>query len=197
VDVTGYLTALGLSTAAGLNAYIPLLSVGLLHRYTDLITLPAPWDTLGEPIALAIVAGVGIADFVGDKVPVVDHVLHLIGAVIAPVVGAVLALASASAFDLDPGLTAALGIAAALATQVGRTAARPMSTAATGGGGNPVVSLRLSGVLSVTAVIWPVVAAVIAIVLLVAILLLWRRLRALWLRLGRRDEPARTAERSR
>jgi hypothetical protein len=200
VDVTGYLTALGLSTAAGLNAYIPLLSVGLLHRYTDLITLPAPWDTLGEPMALAIVAGVGIADFVGDKVPVVDHVLHLIGAVIAPVVGAVLALASASAFDLDPGLTAALGIAAALATQVGRTAARPISTAATGGGGNPVVSLGedgLSGVLSVTAVIWPVVAAVIAIVLLVAILLLWRRLRALWLRLGRRDEPARTAERSR
>jgi Domain of unknown function (DUF4126) len=199
VDVTGYLTALGLSTAAGLNAYIPLLSVGLLHRYTDLITLPSPWDTLGEPIPLAVVAIVGLADFVGDKVPVVDHVLHAIGTVIAPVVGGVLALASASVFDLDPGVTAALGIAAALATQVGRTAARPISTAATGGGGNPVVSLGedgLSGVLSVTAVIWPVVAAVIAILLLLAIVLLWRRLRAVWLRIGGRRDAAPTGERS-
>jgi hypothetical protein len=182
--ITGYLTALGLSTAAGLNAYIPLVTVGLLHRYTDLITLPAPWDALGEPVALGVVGVVGIADFVGDKVPVVDHVLHLIGTVVAPVVGGVLALAAASVFDLDPGVTAALGIAAALATQVGRTAARPVSTATTGGGANPLVSLSedgLSGVLSVTAVIWPVVAAVIAVVLLVAIALLWRKARRWWL----------------
>ncbi|HEX6401118.1 MAG TPA: DUF4126 domain-containing protein, partial [Actinomycetota bacterium] len=158
--VTGYLTALGLSTAAGLNAYIPLLTVGLLHRYTDLITLPSPWDALGEPAALIVVGVVGAADFVGDKVPVVDHVLHLIGTVVAPVVGGALALAAASVFDLDPAVTAALGIAAALATQVGRTAARPVSTAMTGGGGNPVVSLGedgLSGVLSVSAVLWPAV----------------------------------------
>ena len=183
--VTGYLTALGLSTAAGLNAYIPLLTVGLLHRYTDLITLPSPWDALGEPTALIVVGVVGAADFVGDKVPVVDHVLHLIGTVVAPVVGGALALAAASVFDLDPAVTAALGIAAALATQVGRTAARPVSTAMTGGGGNPVVSLGedgLSGVLSVSAVLWPAVAAVIAIALLIAIALAWRSLRRLWTR---------------
>jgi hypothetical protein len=185
--VTGYLTALALSTAAGLNAYIPLVTVGLLHRYTDLITLPAPWDVLGEPVALGVVAVVGVADFVGDKVPVVDHVLHLLGMAIAPVVGAVLALASASVFDLDPAVTAVLGVGAALATQVGRSAARPVSTAITGGGGNPVVSLGedgLSGVLSVTAVVWPVVAAALALVLLVAIVLLWRRVRAWWRRVG-------------
>ena len=187
--ITGYLTALGLSTAAGLNAYIPLLSVGLLDRYTDLLSLPAPWDRLGDPVVLGIVAVVGVADFVGDKVPVVDHVLHVVGMAIAPVVGGMLALASANAFDVDPGFTTVLGVAAALTTQVGRTAARPVSTAATGGGGNPVVSLGedgVSGVLSVTAVIWPVVAAVLAAALLLAIFLLWRRLRALWLRLSAR-----------
>lgn len=187
--VTGYLTALGLSTAAGLNAYIPLLTVGLLHRYTDLITLPAPWDALADPITLVVVAIVGVADFVGDKVPVVDHALHLIGLGVAPAVGGVLALASARVFDLDPGVTASLGVAAALATQVGRTAARPVSTAATGGGGNPVVSVGedgLSGLLSVSAVIWPVVAAAIAIVLLVAIAVLWRKVRRAWARLGAR-----------
>ena len=34
------LTGLGLATSAGLNAYIPLLAIGVLARYTDLITLP-------------------------------------------------------------------------------------------------------------------------------------------------------------
>jgi len=39
-------TAFGLATAAGLNAYLPLLVVALLARFTDLIALKAPWDTL-------------------------------------------------------------------------------------------------------------------------------------------------------
>ena len=176
--IAGYFTALGLSTAAGLNAYIPLLTVGLLNRYTDLIDLPAPWDNLGDPLVLGVVGVVGVADFIGDKVPIVDHVLHVIGLAVAPVVGGLLALASASVFDLDSGVTAGLGVAAALATQVGRTAARPVSTAMTGGGGNPVVSLGedgVSGALAVTAVVWPAVAAVLALLVLVAVFLLWRK----------------------
>ena len=188
--IAGYFTALGLSTAAGLNAYIPLLTVGLLNRYTDLIDLPAPWDNLGDPLVLGIVGVVGVADFIGDKVPIVDHVLHVIGLAIAPVVGGLLALASASAFDLDPRVTAGLGIAAALATQVGRTAARPVSTAVTGGGGNPVVSLGedgVSGALAFTAVVWPVVAAVLAAIVLVAVFVIWRKWRTFRSRFQTRD----------
>jgi hypothetical protein len=176
--IAGYFTALGLSTAAGLNAYIPLLTVGLLNRYTDLIDLPAPWENLGDPLVLGIVGVVGVADFIGDKVPIVDHVLHVIGTVVAPVVGGVLAFASATAFDVSPGLTVPLGVAAALATQVGRTAARPVSTVTTGGGANPVVSFAedgLSGALSITALVWPVVTAVLAVIVLVSVFLLWRK----------------------
>lgn len=191
--IAGYFTALGLSTAAGLNAYIPLLTVGLLNRYTDLIDLPAPWNNISDPLVLGIVGVVGLADFIGDKVPIVDHVLHVIGLAVAPIVGGLLALASASAFDLDPGVTAGLGVAAALATQVGRTAARPLSTAATGGGGNPVVSLAedgVSGALSITALVWPVVAALLVVVVLAAVVFLslqWRKVRS---RFQRRGLPA-------
>jgi hypothetical protein len=188
--IAGYFTALGLSTAAGLNAYIPLLSVGLLSRYTDLIHLSSPWDRLGDPLVLGIVGLVGVADFIGDKVPIVDHVLHVIGIAVAPIVGGLLALATASVFDVSPGLTVTLGVAAALATQVGRTAARPVSTVTTGGGGNPVLSLAedgVSGALSITALIWPVVTAVLAVVVLIAVFLLWRRWRAFRSRIGRRD----------
>ena len=187
--IAGYFTALGLSTAAGLNAYIPLLTVGLLNRYTDLIDLPAPWDNLGDPLVLGIVGVVGLADFIGDKVPIVDHVLHLIGTVVAPVVGGVLAFASATAFDVSPGLTVPIGVAAALATQVGRTAARPVSTVTTGGGANPVVSFAedgVSGALSITALLWPVVTAVLAAIVLVGVFLLWRKWSQLRSRIQRR-----------
>ena len=34
------LTGMGLSAAAGLNAYIPFLIVALVARFTDFITLP-------------------------------------------------------------------------------------------------------------------------------------------------------------
>ena len=188
--IAGYFTALGLSTAAGLNAYIPLLSVGLLSRYTDVIELPAPWDALADPIVLGIVGVVGVADFVGDKIPIVDHVLHVIGLAVAPIAGGLLALASASAFDLDPGVAAGMGIAAALATHAGRTAARPLSTATTGGGGNPILSVSedgVSGILSVTAVFWPAVTAVVAVIVLVAVFLLWWRWRRIKARFTSRD----------
>ena len=36
---TNLLSAFGLSASAGLNAYIPLLTVALLAKYTDLIKL--------------------------------------------------------------------------------------------------------------------------------------------------------------
>ena len=191
--VTGYFTALGLSTAAGLNAYIPLLAVGLFSRYTDLIDLPAPWDRLGDPLVLGLVAVVGVADFIGDKVPIVDHVLHLLGMAVAPVVGGILALAAANALDVDPGFAAVLGVVAALATQVGRTAARPAATATTAGAGNPVVSLGedgASGTLSITSILWPVVAAILAVIVLVGLFVLWRKWRAFGLRLQGRGPAA-------
>lgn len=192
-SATGYFTALGLSTAAGLNAYIPLLAVGLFSRYTDLIDLPAPWDHLGDPLVLGIVALVGLADFIGDKVPVIDHGLHLLGMAVAPVVGGILALATADAINIEPGFAVVLGVTAALATQLGRTAARPAATVTTAGAGNSVVSLGedgASGALSVTSVLWPVIAAILAVIVLVAAFLLWRRWREFGLRIQGRGPGA-------
>jgi hypothetical protein len=179
--ITGYFTALGLSTAAGLNAYLPLLILGLLSRYTDLITLPAPWDALESPVVLGIVAAVGIIDFVGDKVPVVDHVLHVLGLFVAPVAGGIVALASAHAVDVEPGVAGAIGVVAALATQAGRLAVRPVATATTAGAANPVVSLGedgVSGTLSFTAIVWPVLAFLLVAALAVLLVVLIRRWRA-------------------
>ena len=50
------MTGFGLATAAGLNAYIPLLSMGLLDRYTSLVNLPDGWAWLANGRVIAIVA---------------------------------------------------------------------------------------------------------------------------------------------
>jgi large-conductance mechanosensitive channel len=170
----GLMTALGLSTATGLNAYLPLLILGGLARWTDLITLDAPYDTLAEPGVMIAIGVIAVVDFVGDKVPALDSVLHAIGLVVAPVAGALVALAATGNDVVDPAFAVVVGVAAAGATHGARTIVRPASTAFTGGVGNPVLSLgedTVSTVLAFSAVIVPVVAFLMVMAL--AWLLVW------------------------
>ena len=175
-----FATGLALSTAAGFNAYLPLLVTGVLARSTDLITLDAPFDRLEEPVVLAVIAAVGVVDFVGDKVPAIDHVLHAIGLVVAPVSGAFLALGVGPDEGALPAIALVSGAVAAGAAQGARSIARPVSTVATGGIGNPIVSLGEDGVsamLSFTAIVVPIVALVLAVAVLVLLLFAIRRFR--------------------
>ncbi|HWC71712.1 MAG TPA: DUF4126 domain-containing protein [Actinomycetota bacterium] len=181
----GLMTALGLSTATGLNAYLPLLILGGLDRWTGLVTLDAPYDALAEPGVMLAIAAIAVVDFIGDKVPAIDSVLHAIGVVVAPVAGALVALA-ASGNDVDPALAVVLGVAAAGATHGARSMVRPASTAFTGGAGNPMLSLgedTISTVLSFSAVIVPVVAFLLVLALFAV--LVWGVRRAWRRRRGR------------
>ncbi|GCA97161.1 hypothetical protein NCCNTM_07960 [Mycolicibacterium sp. NCC-Tsukiji] len=62
-------TGLGLATASGLNAYIPLLAMGLLGRFTNLVELPHPWAWLTNGWVIGIVAVLLVVEIVADKVP--------------------------------------------------------------------------------------------------------------------------------
>lgn len=186
--VLGYLATLAVATAAGLNAYLPLLLVGILSRSTDLLELSSPWDRLEEPWVLAVIGAIALLDFVGDKVPPIDHALHLVGVAVAPVAGGTAALATAGAVDVDPGIAALVGVVAALATHAGRSAARPVSTVASAGAANPLVSLAedgTSGLLTVLAFAAPVLAFLLVVLIAVAIVWGVRRWRALGHRLDR------------
>lgn len=179
-DVLGYFTALGLATAAGLNAWIPLLAVGLLGRFTDVLELTGGWDVLTDTPVLVALAVVAALDFVGDKVPAVDHVLHLAGTVVAPAAGVVAGLAATSDLDVSTGLLVAVGILSAEGAHGARLALRPVSTATTAGLGNPVLSLgedAASAGLSVFAILVPIVALVLVIGLFAAAWAAFRRVR--------------------
>jgi hypothetical protein len=185
--VHGLLSGFGLATASGLNAYLPLLVVGLLARWTDLVRLNAPYDLLSHPAVLVVLAVLCVLDFVGDKIPVVDHVLHAIGLVVHPAAGAVVFLAAnSSAGDVDPVLAAVCGLALAGGTHVTRASARPAVTATTGGLGNWLVSLIedvSAFVLAVLAVLVPLLAVV---VIVAAGLLFARTIGRAWRRLTRK-----------
>src|SRR2546430_5369850 len=106
VPVFEVLTGMGLSASAGLNAWIPLLSVGLLSRYTHLIALPPSWHWLSNGWTLAILAVLLLIEMVADKIPVVDHLNDVVHTVIRPTAGG-LAFGAASqsqtATVSDPG----------------------------------------------------------------------------------------------
>ncbi|MBU6335992.1 MAG: DUF4126 family protein [Chloroflexi bacterium] len=183
-SLSGLLAAFGLSTASGLNAFIPLLTIGIVARFTDWITLGAPYDVLEHP-ALLITIGVLLAlDLIGDKVPVVDHALHTVGVVVAPTAGAIAFLAANSSAGLvHPVVAVICGVLAAGLAHGTRAAARPIVTATTGGVGNPVISLleNLAALLlTILAFVAPVVAAVAVVLLLILAIVVFRRVRAIW-----------------
>src|SRR5512134_3624976 len=89
MDVTSVCAAFGLSAAAGLNAWLPLFAGALLNRL-DVVELAQPFDDLTGTGTIVVLGVLTAADFVGDKVPAVDHVLHTVGTVVAPVSGAVM-----------------------------------------------------------------------------------------------------------
>lgn len=186
---TNLLGAVGLGAASGLNAWIPLLGLGIAQRL-GLVTLTEPFDRLGSTGVLVALAVVFVLDLVGDKVPVVDHVLHAVGTVIAPISGAIVFGAQENLLSQSAPWAAALaGMVLGESVHLARTAVRPAVTAGTGGTGNPVASAiedLISFVLTVLAVLVPVLAFVGLVTLVVWT---WRRVRR-WRRRRAERSPA-------
>jgi len=179
--LTGIFTAFGLSASAGLNAYIPLLLVGLLARYTNLINLNSPWDTLANPWIILMLCLLVIVEMLADKVPAVNHINDLIQTIIRPAAGAIAFAASAQVVtEVNPVLALASGLLIAGSVHVAKAGAvRPMVTATTGGAGNVPVSIAediVSTILSILAIIVPVLVGTLLIVLAAFIVywLYWR-----------------------
>ncbi len=182
--LTGIFTAFGLSASAGLNAYIPLLIVGLLARYTDLLNLNAPWDTLSNPWIILLLCFLVIIELLADMTPVVNHINDVIQTVVRPAAGAVAFAASANVVtDVSPVLALACGLLVAGTVHVAKAGVtRPAVTAATGGAGNVPVSITenvTSTVLSIVAVVLPILIGTLLVVL--AAFVIWR----IWARMNR------------
>ena len=145
------LTGLGLATAAGLNAYIPLLALGLLSRFTDLVTLPAAWSWLENGWVMTIVGVLLAVEVVADKVPALDTVNDTVQTFVRPTAGGIVfgsGTSAQTAAVTDPGAFAqsgqwipvAIGVVVALLVSLTKSAARPAANVATAGMAAPVLS---------------------------------------------------------
>ena len=145
------LTGTGLAASAGLNAYIPLLTMGLLARFTDAVNLPSGWSWLSNGWVLVILAVLLSIEVVADKVPVVDHLNDVVQTVVRPTAGG-LAFGAGSASQTvtvsNPGsffgshqwVPVAAGVLIAFCVHGVKATARPVVNVTTAGFGAPVIS---------------------------------------------------------
>jgi hypothetical protein len=182
------LTGLGLSAAAGLNAYIPLLLVGVLARFTGVIALPEPYRWIQSGWALAVVSVLLVAELVLDKVAVVDHVNDAVQTLVRPTVGGVVFAATTAAAQADgstwmrthPWVGVLLGVLVAGVVHATKATARPLVNATTVGTATPVVSAAedaTSLAMSLVAVFLPVLVVVVLLLVALAAWALVRRAR--------------------
>lgn len=197
-----FMTGMGLASAAGLNAYIPLLSMGLLGRFTNLVNLPPAWSWLENGWVIGIVAVLLVVEIVADKIPALDSVNDTIQTFVRPTSGGIVfgsGTAAQTAAVADPGEFArtgqwvpiVIGVVTALAVHLTKTAVRPAANVATAGFAAPVLSTVedfTSAGLTFVAILIP------ALVVVVLIALLWA---GIWLlRKRRRRQSAAAAARS-
>lgn len=170
------LAAFGLSASAGLNAYIPLLVVSLLAKFTDLINLSEPWSAMESWWIIGLLIVLSLIEFFADKIPAVNHINDIIQTFIRPTAGAILFAASASVItEVHPVLSLAAGLLIAGSVHIVKSAAvRPAVTATTGGAANVPVSILedvLSTVLSLLSVVLPILMGIVLVLL--AIWIIW------------------------
>ncbi|GAA2173318.1 DUF4126 domain-containing protein [Agrococcus versicolor] len=184
------LTGSGLAAAAGMNAYIPLLAVGVANRFLpQLMQLPEGWAWLSNEWVLGIVAVLLVVEVVADKIPAVDTVNDVLQTVVRPTAGGLVFGSSSTASTMavtDPAAFFAsnqwvpivVGAVIALVVHGTKMAVRPIANVATGGTAAPVISTfeDVGAVgMTVLAIVMPVLVVVGILVLVAIVVAIVRR----------------------
>lgn len=165
-----------LAATAGLRAFLPVFSASLAAWLTDL-PLPDGLAWLDKPQTVLIFGVATLLEILGDKVPLVDHLLDGVQVLTKPALG-VLA-ATPFLYQLSPeysvGIGILLGAPLALGVHSAKATARVGSTATTGGVANPLLSIA-EDVAAVVAIIVGFLAPLLALVLMAVTIFFLARL---------------------
>jgi hypothetical protein len=186
------LTAVGLALAAGLNAYIPLIAVSLLSKFTDFFTLPGNWSWMEDNWTLAILIALALVEFFADKIAAVDSLNDVIQTAIRPTSGGLLFAAGTHVTDVpvtqisnfvhSPGFPMfIIGLAIALLPHLMKMFIRPLINATMSGMVTPIVSFGeniLTVGLVAMAIFIPVLVPVAVILVIVVGVRIFRNLTA-------------------
>lgn len=173
--LTGIFSAFGLSVSAGLNAYIPLLVVGLMDRFTSLLELSNPYDIVSNPAVLIVLGMLTVVEIVADKVPAVNHINDAIQTFVRPTAGALVFAASTSAAELNPAVAVIAGLLVSGGVHATKsTIVRPAVTATTAGIGNTPVSAAEDVIATIASILAVVAPILVGMLLLAFFYLIWR-----------------------
>jgi len=164
---------IGLSAACGFRVFIPLLVLSGASIY-GYVQLPQELAWMGTPTAFWAFGTAAILEVAAYYIPWVDHLMDTIAGPAAAVAGALVMASTLT--DMSPLMKWTLAVIAgggsAALVQGSTMLARGISTTTTGGLGNPVVATGETAgavILSLLAVVLPIVAALAALGLIIFI----------------------------
>ncbi|MBL3548571.1 MULTISPECIES: DUF4126 domain-containing protein [Chryseobacterium] len=181
---------IGLAAATGFRVFLPMFFVSLAS-YFHWIPMSENFEWLSGLPALITTGIATIAEILAYYIPFIDHLLDTVSVPMAAVAGSVLFASQFAGLETFPQWALALiaggGTAATISS--GFAGIRAASTATTGGLGNPIVGTTETagaGVMSILAMAMPVVAAILAVLLIILVVVFGRKA---WKKLRGRKEP--------
>ena len=164
---------IGLAAVTGLRAFLPMLVVALGGKL-GWLPLAERFEWLATWPAVVVFGVAVVVELLADKVPIVDHVLDTVQVWVKPIVGAILATAVLT--DLAPLEATVLGIIAGGSTagliHIAKAKVRLLSSVATFGIANPIISLIEDVAAFIGALMAITVPFLLAAVLLVSTVML-------------------------
>ncbi|MBT8183516.1 MAG: DUF4126 domain-containing protein [Eudoraea sp.] len=171
----------GLAASVGFRVFLPLFALSLASFY-GVWDLNESWEWVGSLGAVITLGVATIIEIFAYFIPWVDNLLDSIAIPLAAIAGTAVMVSTVA--DLDPVVTWSLAIIAgggtASAIKGASASGRLVSTATTGGIGNPLVSAVETGtatVVTAASIFAPVLAAVLVIIILIVIFAIYRKLR--------------------
>lgn len=172
---------IGLAASAGFRVFLPLFALSLAS-YFGVWEVNESWNWIGSLAAVTTLGIATVAEIFAYLIPWVDNALDSIAIPLAAIAGT--AVMVSTAVDMDPVVTWSLAIIAgggtATAIKGANAAGRLTSTATTGGLANPIVGAVETGAavtVSAASIFMPVVAGVLVILILLVVLMVYRKLR--------------------
>ena len=171
---------IGLAAATGFRVFLPMFAVSLAS-YMGWIPMNENFQWLAGLPTLVTTGIATVVEVLAYYIPFVDHLLDTMSVPLATIAGSIMFASQFADIGTFPQWALALiaggGTAAAISS--GFAGTRAASTATTGGFGNSVVATTETagaGIMSFLAMFAPVLAAIAAIILLVVVIVLGRKI---------------------
>ena len=171
-------SAFGLSTSAGLNAYIPMLMVSIMGRM-GWLDLGEPYNIMESWWVIGILSVLLLVEVFVDKIPAVDSVNDAIQTLVRPAAGALMFASQANIItEVNPIIAVVLGILLAGGVHATKATVRPVVTTASVGTGNWAVSIVediVAFFVSLMSIIVPLLAVVCVVAFIILVIRFYRK----------------------